>query len=478
MPELPLPIVQRPDLLPPGQAGVVVPHEETYSAMFNTLSKTYSSLYDEAVLDSINNAVAMRFDPIIMEPLETRQRSVCQLTWHLEPEDANDQRLVAAAADVEKRARKMPYLQDFLMSQQEALWFGRAGAQVIYRWHRNSESRLGIVPTKHVPIDGDKLVFGYDGRLGIRVSGVFNSKTTEFNDYGRVHFFTESERQAVVVHRHKPEDASFFRPIKAGQINGVGLRERLYWFWAMKNQALGLLADYLKWFAQGLTVYYYELGNKAAHDEVKARARENVGQPFLLFPRERTGGPDWKPIERFEPGAASTNLMQALITQYFDTVIRRMILGQTLTTTASATGLGSNLGDVQAETFAGIVKYDATALQDSLTQDYVAAINNYSYPGYPTPRWVFEIDAPNIQEIVAAAEFFLNYGGEIGMESMRKILGLPAPKPGEAILGKVQPMQPAAVTGQPVGVPTYDAATGEGQAGAGEALAEAGQPAA
>jgi phage gp29-like protein len=470
MPEPKLPIVPSVDMAPPGRMSLVVPHEQTFSALMNTATQNYSWPFDEALFDNVDNAIAMRYDPVIMEPLETRLRSTALLTWHLEPEDAADSKLVEAAADLEKRIRRMPRLHDLFMSVLDTTtWTGRGGAQIMYKWWRNAAGRMGLVPTNHVPIDGDKLVFMYDGRVGVRVHGTYaDQQTNVISDFGRVHIFTPEERQVLLLHRYRPEDASYFRPRKAGAINGVGLRERLYWFWAFKNLIMGLLADYLKWFAQGLTIYYYELGNPAAYEEVRARATENAGKPFLLFPRERTGEPNYKPVERFDPSTASTQLMTTLITEYLDGVIRRMILATGGTTLGGPSGLADAPAEVLERTGDAVIKYDATGFQDSLTQDFVSVVNAYTYPGYPTPRWVFEIDSPNVAQIIDAAKFYLEVGGQVGADSLQKLLGLPAPKPGEAILGGMQPQQPAAVTGTPEGVPTYDAGQPPG--------ADAGQP--
>lgn len=458
MPAPALPVVQNMDALPPGKAGLVVPHEQTFSAIHNILTKSYLGQFDEALLDSPNNALAMRFDPVIMEPLETRMRGTALLTWHLEPEDLGDDRLVEAASNLEKRIRRMPRMQDFMMNLQEALWHGRAGSNVVYDWYRDKTERMGLVPKDHVPINGDKLTFKYNGDLGIRVNGVFTTPTTELDGYyGRVHYFTPDERQAIVVHRYRPEDADFLRSRKAGQRHGTGLRERLYWFWAIKNQVLGLLSDYLRWFAQGITIYYYEMGNDQAYREVKRRAEENAGKPFLLFPREREGQPNYKPVERFDPSTASTQLMTELITNYFDGVIRRMILGTSGTTIGGPTGLGSDTANVLERTADSVVKYDANALAETLTLDFVSVMNAWTFPGYPTPRWVFDLDAPNVEALIQAAQFYLEMGGELGSDTMRKLLGLPAPKPNESILGRTQPMQPAAVEGLPTGVPEVQA---------------------
>lgn len=460
MPVPKLPVVQSMDQLPPGRAGLVVPHEQTFVSVYNQVQQNYSWQFDEALFDNVNNAIAMLFDPVIMEPLETRFRATALLTWHLEPEDETDDKLVTAAADLEKRIRRMPFFQQFLVQLMWDTWYGKSGAQVLYNWWRNKEGRMGLVPTSFVPINGDKLVPFYArgggiGDWGIRVSGAwFEGDTTVMSDYGRVHKFTRDERQAIVISQYMQQDADYLRPRKAGQVAGVGLRERLYWFWAIKNQVMGLLADYLRWFAQGLTIYYYEMGDDAAYQEVKKQAEENAGKPFLLFPRERDGAPNWKPVERFDPSTASTNLMTSLVTEYFDAVIRRMILGSGVSTVGGPTGLNANgPAEAQEKTSDSVVKFDANRIGEVLSQDFVSTLNTWTYPGYPNPKFMFELDSPNVEELRSSADSFMQWGGQLGEESMRKLLGLPAPKPGENLLGQMQSMQPTAVGNLPNGVP-------------------------
>lgn len=459
MPAPPIPILQTPETTPPAYGTIIVPHQQTFSSVYNTFSNTYRYSHDEALLHSRENAIRMRFDPVIMEPLETRLRATAQLTWHIEPDDPADPAQVEAAAQVEKRIRRMPRLQDVLMWLNEAAWFGRSGVQVLYDWKR-IDGQMGIIPVDHIPINGDKLVFGYQpvsgrpGRVGVRVTGLYDG-TWEPTDYGAVHFFTEQERQSVLVHRYRPEDADFSRPWKAGAIQGQGLRERLYWFWANKDQTFGFLADYIRWFAQGITVYYYPAGNAKGYDEALQRAREAQGQSYLLWPRwSDEDGPKYKPFDRLDPSTASTNLLQSLTAGgYYDQVIRRMILATGGTTLGGPSGLGSDTANVLERTADQVIKYDAAGLQDTLSADLVPILYAWTYPGVPPGRWVFEIDSPNVEQFIMAATFFTDRGGQIGADTTRKALGLPAPKPGEPILGQLQAQQPAAVDGTPQGVP-------------------------
>lgn len=459
MPAPVIPVVQNVNSLPPGGGGLVIRHQETFAGVYNGLTRTYRPFHDEALFDNVNNAIRMLLDPAITEPLNTRARETAQLPWHIDADDDADPAQIEAAENISRRLKRTPRLQDLFMSLLEATWYGRSGAQVLYKWETIA-SKMGISVYDHVPINGDKLVFGYQpitgapGRVGVRVAGVYTGNW-EPTDYGPTHFFSDHDRQSLIIHRYRLKDSDWRQPYKAGAIQGQGVREDLYWIWEQKQFAFSMLADYLRWFAQGLTVYYYLSGDQKSYNEARDRAEEGQGKAYLLWP-QFVNSENFKPFDRLDPSAASTNLLQALITNYYDGVIRRSILGTSGTTVGGPTGLGSSTSEVLERTADGVIKYDATSLQDTLTQDLLAVMYAYTYPGMPPGRFVFEIDSPDVLQFIQAAQFYIDNGGEVGSESTRKTLGLPAVGKNEAVLGKLQAQQPTAVAGTPEGVPIVE----------------------
>lgn len=458
-PAPPVPIAPTLGQLPAGGFGLVIPHQETFSAIFGYATNQYSHLFDEASRDNLPNAYAMRLDPVVMEPLETRQRSIALLPWHLEAEDPDNEAWVKSAAATERRCRKLLDIEALYRSLLEADWYGRHGSQMIYRWDTSRfDGRRGIIPVGWCPIEGDKLVFKFDGTVGIRVNSMTHAPTQVSEGPGYVHYFAPAERQRILVHRYLLEDAPFAKGIMAGAVQGIGLRHRLYWFWAAKNLFTGLLADFLRWFAQGLTVLYYEAGNDTHRIEVEARVLESQGKPYLLWPSNPdSGGPSFPPIQNIQPGTASVNLLIELITNYYDSVIRRMILGQAGTTMDTGGGLNEGEASLHANTFSGVVKFSALLLSASLTRDFVSVVHRWSYPGEPTPRHVFDIDTPNVGQLIEGGQFVVQNGGKINLTAMKKAIGLPPIKPGDEELGGGPlAMQPSAVEGMPEGVPVVE----------------------
>lgn len=398
----------------------------------------------------------MRNDPVVTNPLDVRIRACVLQTWHIEPDDETDKVQVEAAADIEARIEKMPEFHRFLTSLMDAIWFGRMGCQVQYEWDVR-RGVTGIRPTTYEPINGDKLIFGFGpnkGKVGVRVWPSYGGPT-DMTDYGMVHWFDGNERNNLVVHRHIREDSDFRRPQKAGSIEGVGLRNQLYWFWALKNEFLSYLSNYAQWFSRGLTIYYFDAHNSESLQECRDRINEHTksGLPILLFPKYRDGNPDYKPVERIEPGQASSQFLLTLITEYFDDLFRRTILGQSLTTTAEGGGFGGSVADAHETTFGQVVKFDSNLLQSTLTSDLVSVMYKYTYPALPPGRFEFETEAPNVEQLVKSASAFIEMGGTIDGGELRKVLGLPLPGPGAETLGGLQPMQASGVAGLPQNVP-------------------------
>lgn len=458
----PLPQPEPPPAQPPGavatgqpapnQGLYIFPHLDQFAAVWNTQSRVYRYTFDEALRHSRQNAVAYRRDPVVYEALRARQMPTAGCEWHLEPRNDFDPLEVEHAKRCRDAVEDTPNLQQLLMYLLEAVWFGRYGASLAYEWDYSQGYRR-VVPTGHYPIDGDKLVFRYSGEVGILVGPQYQGSWIP-TDRGRAHIATPQERQLLIVHEHEREDADFYSPEMAGRVHGVGVRDRLYWFLYMKQRVLAWMMEFLERVgAGGVMVFFYESGNPESLNEVKEAAEKSNKNTAFLFPRYADGktGPGF---QRLEPSMAGAELLDSLITGYFDVIIRRLILGQSLSSTAAGTGLGSGVADFHQETLNRILKYDARNLQETLTRDFVSVISRHIDPTRRPPKWVFDVDKPNAGEHLGAAQAFFEMGGQIDEDSLRSVLGLPKPKPGSATLSLLARQNPqmAAMLGMSGGV--------------------------
>ncbi len=458
LPEKDLPPVD-PKGQPIGDAMFPVPHVSSFSGSANWSNRSYTYWFDEAMMHSRENAERMRLDPVINACLQLRAYPTSLLTMRIEPDDDEDPVQVQFAMRAQKLLTNMP---GFLFAKRwlldDGIFKGRSGVQLRWQWVPKRDKAYHL-PTGFRMIDGDKLVFAWDDRVGILVTSAYGAPIERLgtSERGRVYYASQAEREQLVVHEFEPEDRSFYRPQMAGAIHGTGLRGKLYWLWALKVRVWSMGMDFLQWFARGLTVYYFKSGNAEHYKEIRQWVEAQDGSHSLFMPW--LPGPTdagYKPIERFEASTASPAFIQQLITTYFDDLFKLNILGQTLTSGTAPTGLGSGVAQAHQSTFENFVKYDATALGETLTRDLLKPFYRVNFPGTACGRWVFDIDDPNVQQMIENAQALYEMGAAIAEEPLMEAGGLPLPKTGQTILTNIQPMQPAAVNPLPTGVPATE----------------------
>ena len=156
-----------------GSDGFLVPHARTFQALFNSFSRQYSYRYDEALRNSPANALAMKRDAYYIGLLQERTAPTINLAWSLETDDEDDAAQAYVRAELTKIIKKTPRLIGLKQAAMEALWYGRAGAQIEMRQPCYGEP---FVVTKWSPVNGDKIQFGHDGTPSILVNSTTASE--------------------------------------------------------------------------------------------------------------------------------------------------------------------------------------------------------------------------------------------------------------------------------------------------------------
>lgn len=448
-----------PDALPPGGGHFAVPDFERFAAIFAGGFRGYRLQYDEALKHSRTNAPLMRNDPSLMHPLRARQMPTALLSWHIDPRDEQDERQQQAAKLIEGIVTHFPQFQQFRMHLLEGVWYGRAACEIRYRWDYSQPNPFGprnrrLIPTGHQYYQGDKIRFKWGGDVGVMVQAAYDG-TKELTDWGYAHFLTAEERECFVVHQHEPDDADYNDPLSAGAAHGVGLRGRVYWPWWIKQQYLAQAMKYVERLANGFTIFYYDASNPSARAAMKeALENQDPNSYGLLVPRWGAGK-DQNGVERLEVSTASPQFILGLIAEICDDPIRKMILGQDLTSDTAPTGLGSGVAQAHSDTLSKIVKYDAQNLEETLTTDLLTTLYKYNCPGVPVGRFKFDIDTPNATEVLGNAQILQGLGATIDLDHLVQVAGLPKPLLGDTAGSKLQPQAAAGVgdAEQPVGVP-------------------------
>lgn len=469
--------------MPPNFGQTVLPHVSTFQGMLGSPAKVYRAS-DEALRDSIASARFMRNDTVVRECIDQRQRSSALLDWHLEAEDEKDPTQKWLAGELTTILQQTPRFMQYRENCLHALWYGRYGIANRYNWKRvNGQWRVVLDFWK--PINGDKLVFRYDDgsgdfdpdQIGIRVGAgyklgdmVDRRWKVEATDYGLAYFLSRKERELVTVHKHMIEDGEYEAPESAGRVHGHGIRSVIYWTWYQKQETLSLLMDYIERSALGIEIWYYPYGNTQAEERTRKAATERIGEGrnIILVPRPVGDDAMAYGVERVESGAAGADVLHKVIHEYFGHSIKRYILGQTLTSEASSTGLGSNVASVHLDTYLQIIRYDVTNLEETLTTDVVIPLKLYNFPKFADVPVKFRIDteAPDVDSKMSAWRQAWEMGCKIKARDVMSLIGASEPDEGDEVLQNPQfQQQPGmgmpGMPGQP-GAPTQVSMAGAG----------------
>jgi len=209
-----------------------------------------------------------------------------------------------------------------------------------------------------------------------------------------------------------------------------------------------MLMEFLERSALGIEIWYYPFGNPEAEEKTRTAAQERIGQGrnIIMVPRPIGDDGNSYEVQRIEPGMAGADTMKAIIEEYFGHLIKRYILGQTLTSEASGTGLGSNLADVHLGTFMSIVRYDAALLEETITTDLVEPMKRYNFPQMAGVhfRFVIDTEAENAEEKLAAFKTAWEMGLELKAADVAAIIGAAMPAEGDKKLSKSEQEQQSA----------------------------------
>ena len=467
-----------------------LPHVLTFQSIIGSISKVYRA-NDEAIRNSIDNARFMRNDCGVMECVEARQRAVSLLGWHIEPEDKKSQRQKDLCTEITKIISRIPRFDMYRYVLSNAAWYGRYAIQNQYNWV-NVGGRYYCLPhPEHgdheglgwLPINGDKIVFRYDdgtldperpaGQVGIRV-GAFKAGDTiggkwkvEATDRGMAYFLSPEERRNIAIHKHAIEDGAYEAAVDAGMLHGVGIRSRIYWDWFQKQECLAFLMEYLQRSAGGIELWYYDEGNPKAKAETEQAATNRVsngGRNIILVPRPRGEDAMAYGVQLVEPGVQGVAELKDLLTNYFGHRIKRYILGQTLTSEADATGLGSGVAAAHIDTFMQIVKFDANGIDETLTRQLVRQIQLYNFPSSVGVwlRFKTETESPDVDKKLDACNTAFQMGARFKESDILDMVGMEAPGPDD------RPLQSPAFQQQP-GMEGMPGAGGASMPGMGKA---------
>lgn len=383
------------------ESGFAVPHVLTFASILGSAFRNYyHGQYDEATRFSREDALAMRNDAYIMALLNERKSAVATLKWHVEVDNPRDAYEKAMRDGLTRLYRAIPRMTDLNLSGLEALWFGRAGDQFDYgndlqivkvpAMPKTSaggglptisvaanqdamDSRRCLVMRNHMPVEGDKIDYDYDGNPYILITAMAANRLFDqgadvrvrertgwraFSDNdrdvvpkikgehadigyttigGRALYLKGNWRTRFRIHKHQVVDSSFFEPWKAGAVHGVGIRSVIFWYWWLRQEFLSNVTDWCARTGLGVKLWYYESGNAQSEAAVDQAARDQTDRVNIKVPY--TPGIDRPALEVVETSGTGADLLLRIV-KHIEDYLERYIVGQSMSGGSDDTSAG------------------------------------------------------------------------------------------------------------------------------------------
>jgi phage gp29-like protein len=182
-----------------------------------------------------------------------------------------------------------------------------------------------------------------------------------------------------------------FRP-RYGNRRGRPLLRRLFWPSWIKRNAIRLWLKYAEK-GPGTIAVKYRAGSGDEEQKQALKAAEDISATTAVaFPEGFTLEESLLKAARSVP----SEIFRALLKEYADAAIAKIILGQTLTSAGSDQGAGSRaLGEVHQDVRLEIVRADAGALMTAINDQVVRPLVTFNFgPDTAAPKWMIQIEEP------------------------------------------------------------------------------------
>ena len=434
-----LPPTKRPrkPLPPPidrGLTGPLAMPVEVQRTFFRTASLMLRNSSLAYRLDP-NYQAMMRADADIEGVLRSLLVTLAGLEWNVLSDDESDPRLVKLAERIAEIIGAAPRRSDMFRSLHEAVWYGCSAVNVVY----DRDPRLGVRIREWLPLASDTLAFDQTGNVAMRVGSAYinQASVTDLGFDSLVHLFDDNERRAIVLHRVFTTAPNFIDPNSAETVyRGVGARDVCWYIWLLKQEVLQNAAAYVERYALGIRVGYYPAGNDAAKSEMMTILQNLVNDNSVVLPRISPTESMYD-IDIKDANGGRAQIFMELV-NWLSGKLKEAILGQSLSSEAGGTGMGSGVADLHADTLSRVIRYHADCLAESLTTDLVriiAGMLGASEEDARRIRFVFAPERPNPKERLEAIQTFIQMGGRVSEREVRDLLGLSDPEAGESVLG-------------------------------------------
>lgn len=442
-----------------GDDGLLIPHHQTFAAIWNAFNRTYSYRYDEALRNSREQALAMRRDPFIWGCLDERYGAVCQAPWYVEHDNPEDEGEQAVSSELTKLVKAIPWLTGLFRNLEDAAWYGRYGSQIqVGTVDVNGVPQKGII--YHRPLNGDKIQVRWDGTPAVMIQpalmGDLKAKGAEIEiitgERSPLLVLNKPQfRERFLINQFERDDADYYEGEMAGAVGGVGIRSRIYWGCWMRDEMLGWAVNYMRKVGTlGLLVFPYQEGNPESQAAAETNVRQAGNRSALIVPTVTGQDPKSSAPFVISPNTAGIDALTSMIDSYWERHIERYIVGQNM---SDGKDNESGLGGSGRSQFAATSKYhkikgDSDRLAECLTKDLLKPLHRWNYPGQRfVYRFVFGIPDPNAAERLKSGTELVAAGVSLLADELREAGGFSKPKPGEETVGGRQELDDGTVLG-------------------------------
>lgn len=380
----------------------------------------------------------MRFDPALMAPLASIQMAFALASWKIEPVDRRDHVQVAQAKYLTSVVNDIPSLTDYRIWMSEGIWYGRSAC--LNRFDTNPFGGVSIAAW--YPIDPDTIVSNYQGRLGFKVGTRYNGQAslTTVGPDSRVHMLDEQERQCLAFCRFRPTGPDFWSSNDTEYAHlGLGLRDRCWFIWKLKQHALQCWGNYVQRYGTGMRKAFHQDGNADAKAAMEYAAANMIGDVTLSIPDDGQSPRRKNDIEVHEPSAATGDTFYSLVVR-LESKLKEMIEGQSASSEATSTGLGSSVGTEHARTKSDHVDYLAVVVDEAFRRDVLGPLARMNFgDDAVVPIMRTMVRKPEPEKYAAAVKTIVEMGGRVAQSDVYEYMGIREPDPGEPLFEKQEP---------------------------------------
>ena len=287
-------------------------------------------------------------DGHIFAELSKRKRALLTLPWDIVPPANASAAERQQAEQVKEWIAAIPDLEDHLFDIADAI--GKGYSLLEISWQNHDNVFLPILKSKPARIF---------------TTAQNESDATKFKDPANTILLrTQSNVNEElwplgwIVHIHKA---------KSGSLARSGLHRILTWSYLFKNYSVRDLAEFLEIYGIPARIGQYPPGAGDDEKMTLLRAVTSIGHHAAGIM------PEGMAIDFKEAAKGQSDPFQTMI-DWCENTQSKAILGGTLTSTASNTGLGSNQSDVHNEVRHDLLVSDARQIASTLTRDLISAL--------------------------------------------------------------------------------------------------------